>query len=235
MARTGRTGDSDTANGAAGSRRDRILAAAIEVFAREGFRGATTRVIAEAAGVTDALLFYHFRTKSDLYLAAVQDQLEKLRQGLGQALAQRTNMDPAARLESFVTVYLHYFIDLEPGLSVTLRELNGVPLAVATQISVTHHRAVIKRLEEILSAGVAAGSFRQLNVPACAMAIIGILQIFIRARAAGNTRYSRADAIAQVMEYYRPGLLTADTAPRPSLGENEGRVEVESGVPSRPV
>ena len=187
------------------SRRERILRAAIEAFARRGFLGASTREIAELAGVTDPLLFYHFKTKADLYLAAVEDQLGTLKEGLQAQIGGC--LDPRERLRRFVTIYLQYFLDLEPGLTVTLRELQGLPPKTAEAITRFHHAAVTERLEEILAAGVAQGVFRALNVPRCALAIIGILQIFIRAEARVPGRIPRQDVVDQVMEYYLPGLL----------------------------
>jgi TetR/AcrR family transcriptional regulator len=50
-------------------RRRQIIQAAIEVFAKHGFRGTTTKQIAEAAGVSEAIIFRHFATKQDLYAA----------------------------------------------------------------------------------------------------------------------------------------------------------------------
>jgi AcrR family transcriptional regulator len=50
-------------------RRDLILEACLKVFAERGFHGATTRELAKAAGVSEALLFRHFPSKEDLYLA----------------------------------------------------------------------------------------------------------------------------------------------------------------------
>jgi AcrR family transcriptional regulator len=187
--------------------RERILAAAIAVCAERGYQGASTREIAEAAGVTDPLLFYHFGSKADLYLAAVQDQLDKLADGLRAALAGAGSAHE--RLATFVAVYLRYFLDLEPGLTVTLRELNGLPRHVADAIPAMHRRVVTERLEEILTDGVAAGVFRPLNVAACANAIVGILQRFIRIEARSPGRFTRAEAIAQVLDYYAAGLLPA--------------------------
>jgi AcrR family transcriptional regulator len=184
--------------------RDRILAAAIEAFARGGFQGASTREIAQAAGVTDALVFYHFGSKAELYLAAVEDQLDKLRQGLDAALAGPD--DARGRLRAFVEVYLRYFLDLEPGLTVTLRELHGLPEPTATAISSAWARVVTARLEELLRAGARGGAFASVNAPACATAIIGILHMFIRTAARSPGRFSRAEAIAQVLDYYAVGL-----------------------------
>ncbi|MHB8140373.1 MAG: TetR/AcrR family transcriptional regulator [Vulcanimicrobiaceae bacterium] len=52
--------------------RDRILAAAREVIGRKGKRGATTREIAEVAGVNEATLFRHFGHKDGLLSAMAQ-------------------------------------------------------------------------------------------------------------------------------------------------------------------
>ncbi len=50
-------------------RRESILTAARKVFAEGGFRGTTNRGLAEAAGVSEALLFQHFPDKEALYTA----------------------------------------------------------------------------------------------------------------------------------------------------------------------
>ena len=50
-------------------RRTQLIEVAIDLFSRKGFRGTTTREIAAAAGVTEAIIFRHFATKQDLYTA----------------------------------------------------------------------------------------------------------------------------------------------------------------------
>ncbi len=54
-------------------RRQQILEHALPLFARHGFAGTTTRRIADAAGVSEALLFKHFPTKSAIYAAILAD------------------------------------------------------------------------------------------------------------------------------------------------------------------
>jgi TetR/AcrR family transcriptional regulator, transcriptional repressor of aconitase len=48
-------------------RRKAIVTAAVPLFARKGFAGTTTRELAEAAGISEALLFRHFPSKKHLY------------------------------------------------------------------------------------------------------------------------------------------------------------------------
>ena len=55
-----------------GQRREAIVRSAIHLFAEKGFRGATTRELAAAAGVTEPVLYRHFRTKRDLYTAIIE-------------------------------------------------------------------------------------------------------------------------------------------------------------------
>src|SRR6516225_847322 len=50
--------------------RERILVAAVEVFARRGFHGARVADIAEQAGIAYGLVYHHFRNKDDI-LAAI--------------------------------------------------------------------------------------------------------------------------------------------------------------------
>lgn len=53
-------------------RRQQILEAATELFAGKGFRGTTTRQIAELAKVNEAIIFRHFQSKEDLYWAVIE-------------------------------------------------------------------------------------------------------------------------------------------------------------------
>jgi AcrR family transcriptional regulator len=48
-------------------RRSQILLVAIRLFSQHGFSGTTTKEIARQAGVSEAMVFRHFATKSDLY------------------------------------------------------------------------------------------------------------------------------------------------------------------------
>ncbi len=55
-------------------RREQILQTAVSLFSQRGFSGTTTKEIARAAGVSEAMVFRHFLTKSDLYDAILGDK-----------------------------------------------------------------------------------------------------------------------------------------------------------------
>lgn len=193
------------------SSRERILDAAIQVFAAKGFATASTREISEAAGIKEPLLFYHFKSKASLYLAAFEDQIAKLAQGLDVALAEQE--DAWARLRTFVECYLAYHIDYEPGLGVTVRELNGLPEDLATNIARMHHDMIHARLIQLLKSGVDSGAFRPIDARASAVAILGIMLLFLRLLPREYGQFTRAQMIEQVLGYYAAGLRPDVAAP----------------------
>src|ERR1035441_8217480 len=56
----------------ASDRRRQLVETALDFFSRKGFGGTTTKEIAAAAGVTEAIIFRHFPTKQDLYNAVLE-------------------------------------------------------------------------------------------------------------------------------------------------------------------
>ncbi len=59
----------------ADKRREQLIGVAVDLFSRKGFKGTTTREIATAAGVTEAIIFRHFATKEQLYKAIIDQKL----------------------------------------------------------------------------------------------------------------------------------------------------------------
>lgn len=66
--------DKPVARMAAEERRQQIIDVAIQLFSQKGFRGTTTKEIALAAGVNEAIIFRHFATKRDLYSAIIDQK-----------------------------------------------------------------------------------------------------------------------------------------------------------------
>jgi AcrR family transcriptional regulator len=62
-------GASASARMAGEERRAQILRVAMRLFSQRGFRGTTTKEIAQGAGVSEAIIFRHFATKEELYSA----------------------------------------------------------------------------------------------------------------------------------------------------------------------
>ncbi|MCC6763965.1 MAG: CerR family C-terminal domain-containing protein [Deltaproteobacteria bacterium] len=124
---------------------DRLLDAAVELFAQRGFHGTSIRDIAERAGVNVAASHYHFGSKEGLYLAVLRAQFAEVRA----ELARRGATRPAAALrtasrrelvrlfEARVTAMLEFLIGPPPSAhgQLMLREMcdptDALPIIVA--------------------------------------------------------------------------------------------------------
>jgi AcrR family transcriptional regulator len=102
----------DSGGGAAESTtRERILVAALRVFAERGFDGARTREIADRAGANLGLIKYYFDTKELLWQAAVSRAFGELQGELGDVIprpARETRKDARARLERLLRRFVRF-------------------------------------------------------------------------------------------------------------------------------
>ena len=69
------------------ARREQILDVSVQVFARHGFHSTSMNDVADAAGVTKPVLYQHFASKQDLYLALLGEAGSRLRNRITAAVS----------------------------------------------------------------------------------------------------------------------------------------------------
>ena len=79
----------------AGERREAIVRAALKVFTSTSYAGATTAEIAREAGVSEPVLYRHFASKRDLWLACLDVAWDETRAMLEEKIATFTGGSPA--------------------------------------------------------------------------------------------------------------------------------------------
>ena len=93
----------------AAARREQLLNVALEVFARQGFHGTAMNDVAEAAGVTKPVLYQHFQSKRQLYLALLDEVGQRLRQTIEKAGTDTGG--PRAQVEAGFRAYFRWVKD----------------------------------------------------------------------------------------------------------------------------
>jgi len=93
--------------------RERLVAAAIDLFYRNGFAAIGIDRVIEAAGVTKTTFYKHFASKDDLMVAAVQRRDEWESQAWGSAVRRLAGDDPALQLLAMLDVMDLWFNDPE--------------------------------------------------------------------------------------------------------------------------
>jgi TetR/AcrR family transcriptional regulator len=88
--------------------RKRILAAALDLFSERSFEGASTRLIAERAGVQQPLLAYHFGSKEELWRASVGQLFDDLTQSLGERIFGLRGVEQTAVAKLVVADFVRF-------------------------------------------------------------------------------------------------------------------------------
>src|SRR5256885_4810494 len=89
--------------------RERLVAAAIELFYRQGFGAVGIDQVIDAAGVTKTTFYKHFESKDDLMVAAVQRRDEWESQAWAKAVHKRAGDDPAKQFLAMFDVMDEWF------------------------------------------------------------------------------------------------------------------------------
>src|SRR6476659_6852995 len=84
--------------------RERLVAAAVELFYRHGFGAVGIDRVIETAGVTKTTFYKHFESKDDLMVAAVQRRDEWESQAWNRAVRKIAGDDPRAQLIAMLDV-----------------------------------------------------------------------------------------------------------------------------------
>lgn len=191
-----------------------LIAAAASLFARKGFNGTTTKEIAKAAGVSEALVFKHFPTKRALYAAilaekvAVNELLEVIE-------------EPARKRDDRRVFALIAGYRIRPGVDSTLLRLLLFSALEGHELSdiffSKHHKVLYEHLAAYISMRIEDGGFRAVDPLLAARAFIGMVvhhrlvhEIFGVAM-----HRSHEDTVATYVELFLKGLI-AGKAPRNS-------------------
>ncbi|WP_228281793.1 MULTISPECIES: TetR/AcrR family transcriptional regulator [Brevibacterium] len=89
-------------------RRDQLVGVARSVFATRGYRTTSMDMIAEAAGVSKPVLYQHFDSKQDLYLALIDSSAALLDSRLAEALGSTT--DPHEQVHATYRAYFDFVV-----------------------------------------------------------------------------------------------------------------------------
>jgi len=200
------------------NRRIQLLEAALGRFSTEGYEASTTRSIATDAGVTETVLFRHFPSKQDLFLAVVREfGPRELFREVGSG--SRSEGASTEALRALVTEYLDTTWQHRTWLRVLFQEAGRDPEAAKALAG--QYRGVGQALQAILRDGVARGEFREeLAGPAMQIIALAVRGFVARcaARPPEDWNEVRDEFVSNLLSVITEGL-------RPTEAEGEGNAE----------
>ncbi len=161
---------------AAEDRRQQILDVAVRLFSQKGFRGTTTKEIALAAGVNEAIIYRHFATKSELYAAIIDQkasssELKRFEETLLAAMERREDRKV---FESFAFFMLEFHANDGTAMRILLYSaLEGHELA--GMIFRNHISKGYRILADYVRKRAAEGVFRKVDAMTAVRGFVGMV------------------------------------------------------------
>ena len=149
----------------------RLMAAAVESFAKRGYHATTTRDIATAAGMSPAALYVHFRAKSAVLFAISRSGHERTLALVQNTMAEYDDPVDAMRVlvERFVAWHARRHV-VARVVQHELAALNPDDFEVVREL----RRTIEALVRDLVSQGVEAGAFTVPDVRTAARAVLSL-------------------------------------------------------------
>lgn len=217
--------DTGTISGAAeepgrgNSRRRRILAAAQEVFAEQGFEAARMDEVARRAQVGKGTLYNYFDSKEDLLIQAVIASMEEVKERIASGVDPR----PDQPIQSLEYVLRMLVVEALPALTQRFHSLYNQASGLIARDSEARRRLFAanqafyrdrqRDFEELIEAGARAGQFRSDVDPAeVSLLLQALFDGLLRRATFDPERVDPTRAFAVLLQLLQGGLYQAPAA-----------------------
>src|SRR5438128_4595281 len=187
------------------SKRERILRAAIEVFAQNGYFNAKVSDIAKSAGVADGTIYLYFDGKEDLLVNIFREHTRNYLQSLERELAH------VKRAEDRIRIAIRHHLETlgrDRALAIVAQVELRHSLKFMSLLSQQEVADYLGLLRKMVEHGQAEGSFRRnLHPQLVAKAIFGVLDEMVTSWMLSEKEYNLADSSEQIADLLLTGLL----------------------------
>ena len=165
------------------NKKQNIIQAATHLFAEQGFEGTTTLQIANEAGVTEPLIYYHFKGKDELFSHILETSFKEYFSRL-EALKKDTGTQ-FERIEALLDFHFRFVEEMPDetyiGVSTCPAKLSD-PEHICTK-NIQRQRDRLKAyLTDCLKKGIKSGEFNRVPVPETVNLLIAMINGLIRQR-----------------------------------------------------
>ena len=157
---------------APGATRQRVLDAAMDVFAGKGYHDAAVDDIVRASATSKGAVYFHFPSKEQLFLALIDALAARLLRAVDRAIAGVD--DPIGRADAAISTVLDPFARHRSLAKILLVDAVGCGPAVDRKLLEVHGR-IGDYIAQHLDGAVAAGAIPQLDTRLAALVWLGAL------------------------------------------------------------
>jgi AcrR family transcriptional regulator len=171
-------------------RRAQLIAVARKVFGRAGFHGVSMDEVAKEAGVTKPILYDHFPSKKELYLALIDADLAMLHDEVRKALLAPTGN--RQRIRASFQAYFDFVDEHAEGFRLLMQETVGAEKEFRQRVADVRDRILAEVADLIVRES--RGLLDREHAEIVALALIGMVET-VAQREPGGTRAKRREAV----------------------------------------
>ena len=185
--------------------REFILETAAKLFRQQGYKGVSIRDIAQACGMTNAALYYHFKNKEDLYLAVMEDDHARAMHAVLAGVDDRGDL--RSKLKQLVTCYAEIMQDQRESFVMLRRDLSHVAdLPRAGKLFGGMHRDFMQPLQKLVETGQADGQLAPGDASLYALFLHGMIIALTHRRKHGRQRRVSPEEVAVLVNVFLNGI-----------------------------
>jgi AcrR family transcriptional regulator len=197
--------------------KEKIIKAAIKVFAAKGYDGTSMDEIARVARLTKPMIYYHFKNKKDLYLYLIESQVERFYNRLQDILT--APRDHLQILSMLIDYYDESFRTSPEMLQLFQRETVGHGRFLE-HLTKNHLSKIQEQMAAFFRDGARAGAFRSsLNYDLCALTLPAILMFHFSQGRVIQQLLKTADTKISTTEAIHSHIMSLFTAQSESSAE----------------
>jgi len=199
----------------------KLLDAAIEAFSENGFKGTSTRDIAERAGVHHPLITYHFKNKDQLWRAAMDHLFSAFTLSLASSLEENRGLSPKKRMSALIRAYVAY-AKSQPALHKVMIQEASCPSPRLDWLIDTHLKpffeVIFRMIEKLQKLGVAPPGNPSLLFSMIRLASGGLLALGNELSSSSGIDIEDPETLVEISDMiialFLPGEMPTDWQPR---------------------
>jgi AcrR family transcriptional regulator len=188
--------------------RDAILDTSAKLFSQQGYKEVSIRDIAQACGMTNAALYYHFKNKEDLFLAMLERDHEKTLAALGEAA--NGPGDLREDLKQLVAGYADITCQRRQSFQTLWRDLRNVEDVRGQKLFGEMRSSFLRPLEERLAQAQANGEIQAGDTRFYARLLHGMIMALTHEGKPDKPRKASAYEVEAAVDVFLKGVMKSE-------------------------
>ncbi len=185
-------------------KKERILKAAIEVFAHRGFENSSVSDVASHAGVANGTVYLYYKNKVDMFIQAMQSVITERLSQIKQIIEK--DQDPTSRILGFVHYHITLFTKSPDVLRFMVIEWRKSEVFRLENPGYNPFSDYLSYVTELCNDCIEKGVFKPVNPRTLAFMIMGSMDFILTQWATSNEKIDLVQVTEEIRQILKFGV-----------------------------